>query len=114
MNNGISKYAGHRQRNMNCFPRPGLENDTLSSSKTHTWWSAGWIGEEHSLLYSLPDNEEADWEKAPEAPDGSKFVEQLASRDSTGHACFFDFTRFSQTPLMPQIIKPCSGYNFEA
>lgn len=73
---------------MLCFPRPGLENDTSSSSKTHTWWGARWYAEDYRLFYSLPDNEEADWEKAPEAPDGSKFVEQLASRDSTGHACF--------------------------
>ena len=92
MNNeyiGISKYAGHRQRNMLCFPRPGLENDTSSSSKTHTWWGARWYAEGYRLFYSLPDNGEADWEKAPEAPDGSKFVEQLALEDSGGHACFF-------------------------
>jgi len=52
----------------------GLEND-WSSSKTHTWWSAGWTGQDHHLFYSLPDTEVADLEKAPEAPDGSKFVE---------------------------------------
>lgn len=79
---------------MLCIRRPGLEND-WSSSKTHTWWSAGWTGQDHHLFYSLPDTEVADLEKAPEAPDGSKFVEQLASKDSTGHACFFDFTRFT-------------------
>jgi len=51
----------------------GLENDTSSSSKTHTWWSAGWSGFKHRLFYSSPD-EVFDLEKAPEAPDGSKFV----------------------------------------
>jgi len=53
----------------------GLENDTSSSSKTHTWWSAGWTGLDYHLFYSLPDLDSAELEKAPEAPDGSKFVE---------------------------------------
>ena len=74
---------------MLCFPPPGLENDTSSLLKTHTWWSTGWVGQRHRLFYSLPGFEFINLEKAPEAPDGSKFVEQLDLKDSTGHACFF-------------------------
>ena len=42
----------------------------------------------YHLFYGLPGSfYPAELEKAPEAPDASKFVEQLALKDSTGHAC---------------------------
>ena len=111
------KYAGHWQRNMLCIPPPGLENDTSSSSKTHTWWGTEWTGQDQHLSYTLPGMEFIDLEKAPEAPDGSKFVEQLASKDSTGHAVFVlmgsHFSRLLRLQLRLSC-KLCSGYNFEA
>jgi len=108
------QHVGHLQGNMLCFPTPGLENDTSSSSKTHTWWSAGWSGFKHRLFYSSPD-EVFDLEKAPEAPDGSKFVgEQLASKIAQAMLAFLillgsHFSRVCVNFILATTLRPDAG-----